>query len=332
MQREKVKISLAIATYNGAAFILDQLESIFRQTRLVDEVVICDDGSTDETPELVRDFIRRHGLEDSWYYYINDKNKGPALNFVDCALITTGDIIFYCDQDDVWYADKVERMLNVFIHQPQVKLLSCDTDIVDAKGKSLRTSYSWQKAMAAFIKRDKLIQISFCAQMRSNNDCPGHEMAFRREVIEAYASVIKKSNLSHDNPLGFIMSAKGNYYRLHTKLMKRRLHSDSTSAPQYNLVSRVRRPDCQIRGREMQVRYIEGCYDAVKYDLSEMDKKQLSSFKRLTKNSCIWIKEKRYGELFLSLFNPNPMINRTIMAINLLCSFSSEKSQVENFY
>lgn len=329
MQSSRLKISLAIAVYNGEAFLSAQLESVLRQTRPVDEVIICDDGSTDETPQLVRAFIHDNGLEDSWFYHINNTNKGAAVNFVDCALMTTGDVIFYCDQDDVWYADKIERMLDVFERRPEVKLLSSNTAIVDEKGKPLSTSYSRLKFVSGLLMRGKLSKISFCEQIRSNNDCPGHEMAFRREVIEACAHIIKKG-LSHDNPLGFIMSAKGGYYRLHTKLMNRRLHSGNTSIPQYDLASRVRRPDIQIKGREAQNRLIDGCYDAVKGDLSEREKMLLFGFRQLTENSIAWIKEKRLVKLFAAMFSLNPMVNKTIMAINLLCAFHSGTRSMES--
>ena len=240
MQCSKAKISLAMATYNGAAFIYEQLTSILGQTRRIDEVVICDDGSTDETPQLVNEFIRVHGLEGSWFFHVNEQNKGAAVNFVDCALLTKGEVIFYCDQDDIWYSDKVEHMLDILEQWPDIKLLSCDSAIIDEKGTPISTSFSRLKAVTRFMKRGRLTKITFCAQIRSNNDCPGHEMAFRREVIEECAPIILRNGLSHDNPLGFIISAKGGYYRLHLKLMNRRLHSSSTSAPQYNLANRIR--------------------------------------------------------------------------------------------
>ena len=66
-----MKISVAMATYNGAQYIEEQLESIRIQTMPVDEVRICDDGSSDDTVEVICHYIREHGLESSWSVDVN---------------------------------------------------------------------------------------------------------------------------------------------------------------------------------------------------------------------------------------------------------------------
>lgn len=330
MQNTSLRVSVALATYNGENFILEQLTSIFLQTKKVDEVIIYDDGSTDETPQIVRTFITDHDLESNWLFYINKQKKGAAYNFIDIAQMTTGDVVFYCDQDDIWCAEKVEYMLDVFTRLPDVKLLSINTDHIDERGRYIRTVYTWQKEFMRFIRQGRLKKISFCAQIRSNNDCPGHEMAFRREVIEICAPIIVANKLSHDNPLGLIMSAKGGYYRLNKKLMKRRIHINSTSTPQYRLVNRIRNVDIQIKGRLAQLSYINGCLEAIRNDLDKKDLKRILDFKYVTEKSITWIKKRNFLCLFIAILYPNLMINRTIMIINLLCALYSQKGQAES--
>lgn len=118
-----MKTSVIIATYNGARFIEEQLNSILAQTQLPDEVVISDDGSTDGTVDIVRQYIKDHELGSSWRLYINETNKGYAKNFLDGALLASGDIVFFCDQDDIWAQDRIERMSGIMSAQNDLNLL-----------------------------------------------------------------------------------------------------------------------------------------------------------------------------------------------------------------
>ena len=109
---KKYSISVAICTYNGEQFIESQLESICSQNYPVDEIVICDDGSTDKTVQKANDFLKEHFQE---YRIIeNQQNLGFRKNFEKAIGITQGEIIFLCDQDDVWKKDKVEKMVEAF--------------------------------------------------------------------------------------------------------------------------------------------------------------------------------------------------------------------------
>lgn len=89
-----MKTSVVISTYNGEKYILEQLDSIRTQTLTVDEVLIFDDRSHDNTVELCRDFINKFNLE-NWKVLNNEKNKGFVKNFIDGLYETTGDIIFW---------------------------------------------------------------------------------------------------------------------------------------------------------------------------------------------------------------------------------------------
>ena len=105
-----MKKSVAMATYNGAEYIVEQLESIRTQTMAVDEVIICDDCSKDDTVAVVQKYIEEHDLTDTWKIEVNEKNLGYASNFIGAAMKTTGDLIFFCDQDDVWVPDRIKVM------------------------------------------------------------------------------------------------------------------------------------------------------------------------------------------------------------------------------
>lgn len=104
-----MKISVAMTTYNGSKHIEEQLNSILCQTRRPDEVVICDDKSTDDTVNKISDFITKHKLT-NWIIVLNEVNIGWKKNFRKAITMSSGDIIFFADQDDVWIDDKIMYM------------------------------------------------------------------------------------------------------------------------------------------------------------------------------------------------------------------------------
>lgn len=127
-----MRVSVALCTHQGERWIEEQLRSILAQTRPVDEIVIGDDASTDGTLAIVEAIaattdvpirIRRH-----------DAPLGVAANFADAIAATTGDVVALSDQDDVWHADRIERLLPAL---DGVDLVHTDARLVDASGAPL---------------------------------------------------------------------------------------------------------------------------------------------------------------------------------------------------
>ena len=104
-----MKISVAMCTFNGGPFLGEQLQSIAAQDRPPDELVICDDGSTDETLDAVGRFARSVPLPVR--LEINRQRLGSSANFAKAVGMCRGDWIFLADQDDFWPKGKVRRML-----------------------------------------------------------------------------------------------------------------------------------------------------------------------------------------------------------------------------
>ena len=111
-------LSLLMATFNGEKYIEQQLTSILHQSCQLDEVVIIDDKSNDLTVSIIKRFITDNKLLDTWHLYVNEQNCGWKNNFFYGVTKTKGDIIFFCDQDDIWHPDKVKM---------QSKLLKMNT-------------------------------------------------------------------------------------------------------------------------------------------------------------------------------------------------------------
>lgn len=118
-----MSISVVVTTYNGAAFVVEQLESIFRQTKQPDEVLIFDDCSSDNTVEIVNEFIVNNNLS-HWILEVNKTNKGWKENFKQGLLKARGDIVFPCDQDDIWRADKLEICEYIMDTHPDILVLT----------------------------------------------------------------------------------------------------------------------------------------------------------------------------------------------------------------
>lgn len=106
----KNTISVAMAVYNGEKFIRNQIDSIIKQLRKCDEIVISYDESTDHTYEIIKEYSQNY----PFIKIVKDPNKGVFSNFENAIKNTTKDIVFISDQDDVWVEDKLRTILDVF--------------------------------------------------------------------------------------------------------------------------------------------------------------------------------------------------------------------------
>lgn len=124
------RISIAMATYNGARFIEQQLESFATQTLLPAELVVTDDGSTDGTVEIVDRFAARGPFP--VHTHRNSERLGYTHNFSRAASLCTGDIVCFSDQDDSWYPSKLARVAEEFAAKSGICLIVNDQAITDA--------------------------------------------------------------------------------------------------------------------------------------------------------------------------------------------------------
>lgn len=117
-----MKISVVMATYNGEKYIIEQLNSLKRQSIKIDEVIISDDCSEDNTVIIIKEYIKKNGLH-NWKLIEHTKNVGWKINFSQSLQLASGDLIFPCDQDDIWYLDKVEKMVGIMDANNEILLL-----------------------------------------------------------------------------------------------------------------------------------------------------------------------------------------------------------------
>ena len=172
-------ISLVMTTYNGLKYISEQLESIKNQTVLPDEVLIYDDRSTDGTYEYVQEYIQTNKL-DKWNVVRNKENKGYSLNFSDAMKESHGDIVFLCDQDDIWHLDKIKVMSEIMNSHPEIELLASNVHPFYMGEHPQRVHY--QKYKGDLIKIRRLGEWIKPAR-------PGCTMCFRRTLMKNYQSL-----------------------------------------------------------------------------------------------------------------------------------------------
>jgi glycosyltransferase involved in cell wall biosynthesis len=130
-------ISVALCIYNGARFLPEQLDSIAAQTRPVDELVVCDDGSTDNSLEIIRQFSET--VPFPVHIYQNDRQLGSTKNFEKCLQLCRGDIIFLSDQDDWWYPEKVAILTRYFAENETMEAVFSDGDLIDGDSQPLES-------------------------------------------------------------------------------------------------------------------------------------------------------------------------------------------------
>ena len=118
---EKDRISVAMCTYNGERFLAQQLVSIAQQSRPPDELVVCDDGSTDRTVAMIREFAVsvRYPVR----VFENEHNLGVAANFERAIRLCEGNLIALADQDDIWYPIRLERSEQELTAHPEAGLI-----------------------------------------------------------------------------------------------------------------------------------------------------------------------------------------------------------------
>lgn len=135
-------ISVALCTYNGQEHLPEQWQSLLNQQRQPDEVVVCDDQSTDGTLTL----LRRFAAEAPFPVRIveNTERLGYNKNFERALSECTGELIFLCDQDDFWFPEKISTMATYMAQQPSVQLAFCDAFVTDEQLQGRQTRF-WER-------------------------------------------------------------------------------------------------------------------------------------------------------------------------------------------
>jgi glycosyltransferase involved in cell wall biosynthesis len=223
-----MKISVCLATYNGARFILRQLDSVICQLKESDQVIVVDDRSKDETVQLIK-----NKYSNRVEVHVNDQNMGAIKSFEKAIAMAEGDIIFLCDQDDIWEMNKVDKVLKAFREQ-NADLVVHDAYVVDGDLRVLNPS--WNEYNRNNV-RQKLIGNVI------KNGFTGAMMAFKKELV-AMILPFPESIEMHDQWIALVcMLEKRKIVSIDEPLMKYVRHGGNVTGMRKRTITE------QIKGR-----------------------------------------------------------------------------------
>jgi glycosyltransferase involved in cell wall biosynthesis len=204
---QRLTSSIAMCTYNGAGHVAEQLDSLLAQSCLPGQIVIADDASVDGTAAVIEHFMpRARALGIVVEFTRQPANVGFVANFSHALRHVSGEVVFLCDQDDVWHPDKLATMLAVFERRPELMLLHADARLVDEHLVDLGASLF----QALQLSRDELDLVhagrAFEVLIR-RSAATGATLALRRELIETALPV--PDGWIHDEWLAIIASIVG---------------------------------------------------------------------------------------------------------------------------
>ena len=195
-------VSIAMCTCNGESFLLDQLESISKQIVLPDELIICDDQSTDGTLKIAQNFQKKSTF--CMKIYLNSSKLGCTKNFEKTISLCRKNIIVLSDQDDEWYPNKIERTISVFKNYPKIGYLFSDAMIVDEQLQNSNFTI-WEKISFDFKQRKDYRQGQQLKVLLKHNVVTGATMAFRAELRKLILPIPEQ--WFHDAWIALLLSA-----------------------------------------------------------------------------------------------------------------------------
>lgn len=221
-----MRLSVAMCTYNGARYLPEQLASLAAQTRPPDELVVCDDCSTDGTRELLEEFKAQAAF--CVRLYFNEQNLGLLQNFAKAISLCVGDVIALCDQDDVWLPEKLSRIEFEFAAAPDVGMVFSDLEVVGEDLQPLGFT-SWQSGWVEFGQQEQELfkQGKALDVLLTRTIITGAGAAFRREFVELVLPFPEVSKtFLHDYWIGLMIATVARLVPVSEPLVKYRVHAD----------------------------------------------------------------------------------------------------------
>ena len=215
-----MKTSVALCTYNGEKFLREQLDSILNQTKTVDEIVVCDDGSTDSTLEILEEYHQK--IPGFFRIFKNEINLRSVKNFEKAISLCENEIIFLCDQDDLWIENKVELITNFFQKNPKTNVVATNGFGIDDTGNKLEVHSLWD--IPRFFQEEKIEIDYFKIIAFAGNIATGASMAFRKTFVEKLIPFPIIEGFHHDEWIALNAASNDGFEFLQEKLFKYRIH------------------------------------------------------------------------------------------------------------
>ena len=287
-----MKISIAMAAYNGADYIREQLNSFASQTQLPDEVIVCDDLSGDATLEVLEKFACTSPFK--MVVVSNNKNLGYTRNFEKALSLCSGDLIFLSDQDDVWDENKISKILAIKRKHPNIDLIINDAMYSDENLKS-----------AGVTVLEKVLNFSG----RKNDHIAGASTAITKEFRNFVLPFPENNCPAHDVYLHRWANLLENKLVVQDVLQKWRIHGKNNSVSEMNdpiAVSNLKLYE-KYRNVNSSSAYINKASEFRKMDLVVISRKEA-----------------------LTRLSPGVKIDRLRMKINKIIEANTSRSELSN--
>ena len=213
MRNSYVSVSVVIATHNGERYLKQQIDSVLAELQLGDELIVVDDASLDSTSELMASLTWQ-----SLRIVKNTSNIGVLRTFERALMLAHGDVVFLCDQDDIWLPGKRAAFLEAFAANALTLVVVSDAQLIDANGAMLAPSFmatrgGFQGGLLSTLIRNRYL---------------GCAMAMRREVLTV-ALPIPRYVPMHDMWLGAVACVAGRVHYIASPLLQYRRHGGNVS-------------------------------------------------------------------------------------------------------
>ena len=209
MNKRDINISVALASYNGERYIYEQISSIIPQLIDGDELIVSDDGSTDGTIQIVKEFEKHNPS----VKLLRGPSIGVFRNFENAISHCTNSIVFLSDQDDIWMEDKVETVMDAFNHDKSVQLVMHEAIVITDDGEKHGSIANYKKGLLRNI-------VKSCYW--------GCCMAFRRELLVPYIP-FRVSGIAHDQLIGLLSEKCSGTVGINKALVLHRVHGDNVT-------------------------------------------------------------------------------------------------------
>lgn len=221
--------AVVMAVYNGEKYLQEQLESIASQSVRPDRILAADDGSSDQSLEILRSFRDRHP-ELNMEIISRTENVGYRENFRLLLADCTEDWIFLCDQDDRWHPDKAEIMLKTVAEHPEIQLLCSGFEFMNQSGEvyhvAQKPGWSNQNLLPRPLKPEELTRVSL-DEMVMHNYFQGCSMLVSARTAKSCLQALPDL-LPHDWRLALAAAAEHGLYFLNIPLFDYRIHENNT--------------------------------------------------------------------------------------------------------
>ncbi len=215
-----LSISVAMCSFNGERFLSAQLESISAQERPPDELVVCDDNSSDRTVRILEEFSRKAAFPVR--IFRNPANLGSTRSFDNTISACTGAIVVLADQDDLWFTNKLKEMEAAFRGPSEPVAVFSDAELIDDDSKPVGTRL-WESFFFSAREQERFANGGAIEVLIKHPVVTGATMAFRTEFVSLISPI--PANHVHDRWISFLLAVCGPFVPIAEPLMQYRRHS-----------------------------------------------------------------------------------------------------------